>query len=179
MSLRFPIAVGLGLLTTFGLFWVMQALVGVSGELKEGRASPKVEFVRLKRDSAPETKQRETPRRQKPEQQPPPPEMNLAKNVDPGEAVGEIASFADTSAELAEAVAAGGRVTSIPASFTKDAVTMKKINMMNTTSSIGVRLTSLSSLSRALRRRISPAYSWTTSSESATRAASSRANRSS
>jgi protein TonB len=107
MSLRFPIAVGLGLLTTFGLFWVMQALIGVSGELKEGRASPKVEFVRLKRDSAPETKQRETPRRQKPEQQPPPPEMNLAKNVDPGEAVGEIASFADTSAELAEAVAVG------------------------------------------------------------------------
>ena len=62
----------------------MQALIGVSGALKEGRASPKVEFVRLKRDSTPETKQRETPRRQKPEQQPPPPEMNLARNIEPG-----------------------------------------------------------------------------------------------
>ena len=107
MSLRFPIAVGLGLLTTFGLFWVMQALIGVSGELKEGRASPKIEFVRLKRDSAPETKQRETPRRQKPEQQPPPPEMNLAKNTDPGEAVAGIVPLADTGAELAEAATIG------------------------------------------------------------------------
>ena len=107
MSLRFPIAVGLGLLTTFGLFWVMQALIGVSGELKEGRASPKIEFVRLKRDSTPETKQRETPRRQKPEQQPPPPEMNLAKNTDPGEAVAGIVPLADTGAELAESAAIG------------------------------------------------------------------------
>ena len=112
MSLRFPIAVGLGLLTTFGLFWVMQALIGVSGELQEGRASPRIEFVRLKRDSTPETKQRETPRRQKPEQQPPPPEMNLAKNIDPGEAVGEIVSLADASAELAEAAAVGAGVGS-------------------------------------------------------------------
>jgi protein TonB len=107
MSLRYPIAVGLGLLTTFGLFWVMQALIGVSGELKEGRASPKIEFVRLKRDSAPETKERETPKRQKPEQQPPPPEMNLAKNTDPGEAVAGIVPLADTGAELAEAATIG------------------------------------------------------------------------
>jgi protein TonB len=107
MALRFPIAVGLGLLTTFGLFWVMQALIGVSGELKEGRASPKVEFVRLKRESAPETKKRETPQRQKPEQQPPPPEMNIAQNLDPGAAVGEIVPLADTSAEIAEAAAVG------------------------------------------------------------------------
>jgi protein TonB len=107
MNPRLPIAVGLGLLTTFGLFWVMQALIGVSGQLKEGRAAPKVEFVRLKRDTAPETKERETPRREKPEQPPPPPEMNVARNIDPGEAVAEIAPLADTGAELAEAATVG------------------------------------------------------------------------
>ena len=43
------------------------------------------------------------------------------------------------------AVGASGLFTSTPASFTKDAVTMKKISMMNTTSSIGVMLISCSS----------------------------------
>ena len=41
----FAIACGV----TFGLFWVMQALIGVAGELKEGRPPPSVEFVRLRR----------------------------------------------------------------------------------------------------------------------------------
>ena len=54
--LRFPLAVAIGLLITLALFWVMQALVGVSGELKEARASPRVEFVRLRRDTTPEMK---------------------------------------------------------------------------------------------------------------------------
>jgi protein TonB len=107
MALRFAIAVGFGLLTTFGLFWVMQALIGVGGELKEGRASPKLEFVRLKRDSTPQTKEREAPKRQKPEQPPPPPEMTLAQNLDPGGSVGEMIPLADTGAELAAAVAVG------------------------------------------------------------------------
>ena len=63
MALRFFLAIALAMLTTFALFWVMQALVGVSGELKEGRPSPRVEFVRLKRDNTPEMKKREPPRR--------------------------------------------------------------------------------------------------------------------
>src|SRR5690625_4210662 len=40
---------------------------------------------------------------------------------------------------LRSAVEASGRFTSMPASLTKDAVTMKKISMMKTTSNIGVR----------------------------------------
>ena len=106
-ALRFPLAVAIGLLTTLALFWVMQALIGVSGELKEGRPSPRVEFVRLKRDSTPEMKKREPPRREKPEQQPPPPEMNLAKNINPGEAVSEIVPMVDTSVELEKATSLG------------------------------------------------------------------------
>jgi protein TonB len=107
MALRFFLAIALAMLTTFALFWVMQALVGVSGELKEARPSPRVEFVRLKRDMAPEMKKREPPRREKPEQQPPPPEMNLAKNINPGEAVGEIIPMVDTAVELEKATSLG------------------------------------------------------------------------
>ena len=106
-ALRLPLAVALAALTTFGLFWVMQALIGVAGELQEGRPPPSVEFVRLRRDRAPETKQREPPKREKPQQPPPPPQMNLAKNFDPGEAVGEIVPMVDTAVELEQATALG------------------------------------------------------------------------
>jgi protein TonB len=104
---RFSLAIVLAALTTFTLFWVMQALIGVSGELKEGRPPPRVEFVRLKRDTTPEMKKREPPKREKPEQQPPPPEMNLAKNINPGEAVSEIIPMVDTAVELEKATSLG------------------------------------------------------------------------
>ena len=107
MARRFVLAVGLAMLTTFGLFWVMQALIGVSGELKEGGAPFSVDFVRLRRDKAPEMKKREPPRREKPEQPPPPPEMNLAKNIKPGEAVGEIVPMVDTALELERTTSLG------------------------------------------------------------------------
>jgi protein TonB len=100
---RFLLATGLAILTTFGLFWVMQALIGASGELKEGRKSPSVEFVRLRRDRTPQVKKREPPRREKPDQPPPPPEMNLAKNMNPSDAIGDIVPDLDTGLELEDA----------------------------------------------------------------------------
>lgn len=108
--MRLLLAVGVGFLATFALFWVMQALISEEGELLEVRPPPRIEFVRLRKDSAPEMKEREPPKREKPEQPPPPPEMNLAKNMKPGEAVGEIIPMVDTGAELAEAtnLGAGG-----------------------------------------------------------------------
>ena len=51
MDLRVPIAAALAGLVTFGLFWVMQALIGVSGELREGKPPTKVDFE--KPDRAP------------------------------------------------------------------------------------------------------------------------------
>jgi protein TonB len=107
MSARFSIAVVAGMLTAFGLFWVMQALIGVSGELKEGGQRLSVDFVRLQRDTAPETKKREPPKREKPEQQPPPPEMNLAENLSPGDVVGDIVPIAYTGVELEKATSLG------------------------------------------------------------------------
>jgi protein TonB len=95
---------------TLALFWVMQALIGAEGELKEGGASPSVDFVRLKRDTTPETKDRELPRKKPPEQPPPPPQMNMARNLKPEGAVGEIVPMVDSDLELAEAsnLGAGG-----------------------------------------------------------------------
>ncbi len=108
---RFLSAIVGGVLTAFALFWTMQALVSVSGEIKDPGKQFSIDFIRLKRDTTPEIKKREQPRRQKPEQQPPPPEMNLAKNMNPSDAVGEIIPDFDTGLELESATnlaAAGG-----------------------------------------------------------------------
>jgi protein TonB len=107
MDLRFPAAALLAGVVTFGLFWVMQALIGVAGELREGKPATKVEFVRLRKDSAPETKEREKPQREVPEQQPPPPEMNMAQSLNPGEGIGEIVPMIDTAAQLEQATSLG------------------------------------------------------------------------
>lgn len=108
---RFVSAVVGGGITAFALFWVMQALVSVTGDLKDAGGKLSIEFVRLKRDTTPEMKKREKPQRQKPEQQPPPPQMNLANNLNPSEAVGELMPSLDTGLELESATnlaAAGG-----------------------------------------------------------------------
>jgi protein TonB len=111
MAARFLLALAFAAVTTFGLFWAMQALISGSYELKEGRANPKVEFVRLRRDRAPETKEREPPKREKPEQAPPPPQMSMAQNINPSEAVGDIMPVAGAAAaeiEQATSLGAGG-----------------------------------------------------------------------
>ncbi|MFP6565273.1 MAG: hypothetical protein VCC68_12420, partial [Myxococcota bacterium] len=72
MSQRLPAAIALACLITFGLFWGMQALIGVTGELQEGRPAPSIDFIRLRKDNVPELKKREPPKREKPEQPPPP-----------------------------------------------------------------------------------------------------------
>lgn len=97
----------LGLLIAFVLFWIMQALVSVQGELKESRTNPSLDFVRLRKDTPPPTKERETPRREKPEQAPPPPQMSMSQNLNSGDAVSEIAPMVDASAEIASATSLG------------------------------------------------------------------------
>ena len=108
---RFLGAIVGGGVTAFALFWIMQALLNVKGELKDASTTLTIDFVRLKRDNTPEIKKREKPQRVKPEQQPPPPEMNLAKNMNPSDAVGEIIPQFDTGLELESAtdiIGAGG-----------------------------------------------------------------------
>ena len=103
MAKRLVIVTILAALITFGLFWVMQRLIGVAGELVEGGTSTIVEFVRIKRDTEPEAKKRELPKRKPPEQPPPPPDIDFARNLNPDEAVGEISPVVDFGLELADA----------------------------------------------------------------------------
>jgi protein TonB len=94
---------------TFSLFWIMQALVGVTAELFEESKAFSVDFVRLKRDTQPELKKREIPDRQKPEQPPPPPELNFSQNLNPDEGIGAIAPMVSAALELADVdIGAGG-----------------------------------------------------------------------
>jgi protein TonB len=74
---RFPASV-VAALVTFSLFWLMQALIGVTGELREGRVTAKVDFIRLRKDTQVETKKREIPEKQLPDKPPPLPDMNFA-----------------------------------------------------------------------------------------------------
>jgi protein TonB len=106
---RFPIVIAIASVVTFGLFWAMQALVGVSGKLEEGRPPPSVEFVRLKRDTTPEEKKREPPKREKPEAPPPQPDISMSKaSLDPGEGVGAIAPSIDPNDALSGGMGIGG-----------------------------------------------------------------------
>ncbi len=115
---RFIGAILLGAVTAFALFWIMQALVSVTGQLKDAGGNLSIEFVRLKRDSTPETKKREKPQRQKPDQQPPPPDLNLSQNLNPGDAVADISPNIDTGLELESATdiasAGGGDREAVP-----------------------------------------------------------------
>jgi len=109
VAVRLPIVIALAALVTFGLFWAMQALVGVSGKLEEGRPPPSVEFVRLKRDTTPEQKKREPPKREKPDAPPPPPNLSMSKaSLDPGDGVGGIAPSIDASDALSGGIGMGG-----------------------------------------------------------------------
>jgi len=88
---------------TFALFWVMQALIGVAGEILEEKPSLVVDFVRLKRDTQPEMKKREIPDRKPPEQPPPPPQIDFSQNLSADDAIGVIVPMVDTLVELAAA----------------------------------------------------------------------------
>jgi len=109
MSLRVPIAFAVACVVTMGLFWVMQALVGVEGELKEGGPKPSIEFVRLRKDTTPPTKKREPPKREKPDQPPPPPDITMSKaSLEPVEGVASIAPEIDPGNTLGDGIGTGG-----------------------------------------------------------------------
>lgn len=109
MSLRYPVAVLFACMVTLFLFWVMQALVNVTGELTKGIRSPSVDFVRLRKDSTPEIKKRAPPRKQKPEAPPPPPDIAMSKaRLDPSGAVASIAPDIDPTDALSGGIESGG-----------------------------------------------------------------------
>ncbi len=80
ISIRHLVAAGFALGVTFGLFYVMQALISMPGAgLDESGMSRIVEFIRLKKDSRVETKKREIPDKKLPPKPPPIPDLDLSK----------------------------------------------------------------------------------------------------
>ncbi len=80
---RYLLTAGLAALVTFGLFWMMQALIGVEAGPLDEKPGQIVDFVRLKKETEPEKKKRELPDKKPPEEAPPPLDMNLARSLRP------------------------------------------------------------------------------------------------
>lgn len=74
---RFLIAFGLAGFVTFGLFYLMQSLIGVEGKLDESEGVKVVDFVRVKRSEEVKKKEREPPRKEKIDDTPPPPDFTM------------------------------------------------------------------------------------------------------
>ncbi len=84
MVLRYAAAGLLATCVTFGLFYLMQALIWMgSAEAEKLFTGQVIEFVRLKRESELELKKRRMPEKTPPEEEPPPPELDLARPLRP------------------------------------------------------------------------------------------------
>jgi protein TonB len=93
---------------TFGLFWLMQALISVPASLDQSKTGKVIDFVRLKKDTDTETKERELPDRKPPEKEPPPPELNLSQNLRPDAGDSSFAAGFDSAVELGGGPGLGG-----------------------------------------------------------------------
>jgi protein TonB len=94
--LRYGAAAALAGAVTFTILWTMQSLVtGQKPDLKDAKSIRMVDFVRLRREAAPEPKKRELPKRAAPQQPPPPPDMQLSNVPDakPMEIAAEMPQF--------------------------------------------------------------------------------------
>ncbi len=85
---------------TFGLFYLMQALITkAAGELDESTGSL-VEFIRLKKDTETELKKRELPKKEKPDEPPPPPDLDLSQSSEFDQALQEMVFSIGVGIEL-------------------------------------------------------------------------------
>jgi protein TonB len=110
--LRHLTAAVLAIGVTFGLFYLMQALI-LGKDMKLGEAGgTMIDFVRLKKESELETKKRKMPDKKEPEEPPPPPDLSMARTNKPSQEMGEMAFAIDVDVDM------GGSDFSIAASDT-------------------------------------------------------------
>jgi protein TonB len=102
MAARHLVAAGIAVGVTAGLFYLMQALISMSGSgLDDATRGGVIEFVRLKRESELELKKRKLPEKTPPkEQPPPPPDMNLAPPSAQAQGVMALAVGIDVDVEM-------------------------------------------------------------------------------
>jgi protein TonB len=123
MSLRHLISGGLALVVTFGLFWVMQALISMQGSgLSDTGPRYNIDFVRLKRDETLNEKKRKMPEKKPPDEQPPPPPMNLAQNLRPDQNVDGMDVGIDLGLDVGEGTGF------VPAQSDSDIVPVVRVN---------------------------------------------------
>lgn len=90
----------LAILVTFGLFYLMQALIlGKDGKLGDAGGTM-IDFVRLKKDSDLDIKKRKMPEKKEPEEPPPPPDLRMAKSNKPSQEMGDMAFAIDVDVEM-------------------------------------------------------------------------------
>jgi protein TonB len=118
--LRLPVAIVLACGMAVGLFWSLRVMIGASGALEDVRPAPRIDFVRLRRDTPVEEKKRVKPVFVKPEAPPPTaPEVATSEklSVIEGTDIAALAPSVDFSAVggggvgrsgLAAELAAGG-----------------------------------------------------------------------
>ncbi len=96
---RLLLAVLLAFAGTAGLFWLLSTLIGATGSFDAIRPAPKIEFVRLRRETEVEEKKRVKPQIDKPE--PPPTAASVATSeklsVVPGADMAALAPSLDFS----------------------------------------------------------------------------------
>ncbi len=111
----------LSVLVTFGLFYLMQALI-LGKDMKLGEMSgTMIDFVRLKKDSELDVKKRKMPDKTEPEEPPPPPDLSLAKSSKPTQEMGDMTFAIDVDVEV------GGTNIAIAASDS-DVVPIVRVN---------------------------------------------------
>ena len=85
---------------TFGLFWLMQSLIGVEGELDQSERTKVIDFVRVKRTEEVKKKEREPPKKEEIDDTPPPPDFQMDQSTSlDGGGIG-ISAGVDTSMGL-------------------------------------------------------------------------------
>jgi periplasmic protein TonB len=111
MGVRHGVAFVTAIFVTFGIFWVMQALISTEMKLDESKHGRVIDFVRLKREEVVEEKERKLPNKKPPEEPPPPPDINLSQNLRPDSDVGNVIPLFDNGLELAGGPSVGGAAT--------------------------------------------------------------------
>lgn len=98
--LRFLVPFALAGVVTFGLFYLMQSLIGVEGELDDSEKVKVVDFVRVKRSEEVKKKEREPPKKEQIDDTPPPPDFSMDQSASlDGGGLG-IAAAVDASMSL-------------------------------------------------------------------------------
>jgi protein TonB len=94
MIQRYLGAAILGGIVTFGLFFMMQALIAIGdNRLVDEKRGKVIDFVRLKKDQNLQTKEKKKPEKEKQEEAPPPPPLTTSKAKPDANATGIASDF--------------------------------------------------------------------------------------